>query len=259
MPNFRAYLTPRNLLLTALVLAAGIGIAVYRAPVDGDHALNAFMADTYGRYSKKLGYWPIHSDGDIYAHRLCAQEAVELDGAPHLFVAVCGFTPEGSSHAQAGQVDFYILKRLGNTLQTEHRLRDVDSGSFGQPGDVSVVRLGPAFYGFKLMDGAVGQGVLSTTTRLLIPGQEGLTEGFSIQTMVDNEGSGACKKGSRQCIQVNRTVTIDDSTSKDGAYPLQVAETGILEGRKVDRKFKVTFNPSQWQYQAPKGLVLDLD
>lgn len=259
MPNFRSYLTPRNLVLAALVLAAGVGLTVYRSSqVEGDRALNAFMADTYGRYSKKLGYWPVR-DGGIYAHRLCAQEAMELQGAPHLFVAVCGFTPEGSSHAQSGQVDFYVFKRLANTLQTEHSLRDVDSGTFGQPGDVSVVRLGPTFYGFKLMDGAVVQGVLSTTTRLLIPGQEGLTEGLSIQTMVDNEGAGHCKKGSRQCIQVNRTVSIDDSAAKDGAYPLLVAETGTLEGKKVDRKFKVTFNTSQWQYQAPKGLVLDLD
>ncbi len=259
MPNFRAYLTPRNLVLAAVLIAAAVGFFLYHNQEEGDRALNAFMADTYGRYSKKLGYWPNHRDGGIYAHRLCAQEPVELEGQPHLMVAVCGFTPDGASHAQAGQVDFYILKRLGNTLHMVHNLRDVDSGSFGQPGDASVVRLGPAFYGFKLMDGAVGQGVLSTTTRLLIPGQEGLTEGFSIQTMVDNEGSGACKKGSRQCIQVNRTLTIDDSSAKEGVYPILVAETGILEGRKVDRKFKVTFNPSQWQYQAPKGLVLDLD
>lgn len=109
------------------------------------------------------------------------------------------------------------------------------------------------------IDGWTGQDITLSTTTILLPSNSTIEEAISIRSHLDHGGTGRCDSNEAECSELTRSISFDTSAPNQGAFPLIVVESGIQDGKKVDRKFKVPFDRSHWHYRAPKGLVLDLE
>lgn len=239
-----------TLALAAATILAALGAAGYWLTTAPERAFAAFMADAYGAYDAKADRWSLPGDGAI-VHSICARKSVSIEGAEHILLAVCGATRETGSHGEQGSVDFYVLKAEGGRLAVAAELRDIASGGFGNPGSVATLQLGPAFHGFLLEEGWTGQGYTLGTTRLFIPSAKGIQEGLAIRSLEDETGTGKCDEPGQPCTNLTRTVTVGQGGDGKVAFPLVIRESGIVDGKPVDRQTTIPFDRKHWRYPAP--------
>ena len=240
---------------TILALAASatllaLGVAAYWLTTAPERAFAAFMADAYGSYDAKEDGWSQPGDAAV-VHSICARKSVRIESAEHILLAVCGATRETGSHGEQGSVDFYVLKADGGRLTIAAELLEVASGSFGTPGKVTPLQLGPAFHGFLLEEGWTGQGYTLGTTRLFIPSTQGIREGLTIRSLEDETGTGQCDEPSHPCTNLSRTVAVSQASDGKAVFPLVIHESGIADGKPVDRQTTIPFDRKRWRYPTP--------
>lgn len=238
------------LALAATTTLLALGATAYWLKTAPDRAFAAFMADAYGTYDAKEDRWSLPEDAYI-VHSLCARQSVSIEGIEHILLAVCGATRETGSHGEPGSVDFYVLKADSSRLTIAAKLLEVPSGSFGNPGKVTPLQLGPAFHGFLLEEGWTGQGYTLGTTRLFIPSAKGIQEGLTIRSLEDETGTGQCDEPGHACTNLSRTIAVGPAGDGKAVFPLIIHESGIADGRPVDRQTTIPFDRKRWRYPTP--------
>jgi hypothetical protein len=222
--------------------------------------LATMMADSYGSYDAGRKVWVRAGSRDnSRVYRICAQQEVDVRGENHVLLAVCGNTAEMDSHATSGTVDLYVLRGDRREFTVAAQTLGVESGSFGRTGSVSVMKLGPSFYGFAVEDGWAGQGYTLETLSLYAPRNDALKETLSIRIGTDNSGTGSCGDADNECNVVVRKVSADESAANESVYPLNVVQSGKYDGRDMDGTFRLAFDRKNWTYRAPKGLNLMIE
>lgn len=239
--------------LTTPLLLATVGGAAYYCFGQNDRLLE-FLTDTYGIYDADKKLWLNSEAGRQYS--ICAENAVDVQGEGHMLVAVCGASREMDSHATAGSIDLYVLKEDRRSFTVAAQADQIESGGFGQPGDVNVMQLGPSFYGFAISEGWSGQGLTLGTLRLFVPNGAVLQEALEMRSSLDNTGTRMCSEEHSGCRTLERKLTVDTSPGDGRVYPLIITQSGRSDGHNFSGRFKLTFDKKRRIYVAPKGLEL---
>lgn len=238
--------------LTALLLAALLAAFVWQ--MNRDDMLTTLMNETYGRYDAEKKTWQAAGEEKPWLiYSICAEREVDVHGEKHLMLAVCGEREEMDSHGTHGSVDFYVLKGDRRKFTIAAQATDIASGAYGQTGTVKVIKLGTAFHGFTITEGWSGQGISLETTSIYIPGNDTLKEALTIRTALNNAGTGACGDDQSQCYELQRELTVDQSTPGQNVYPIIVKQSG---NREAAGEFRLNFDRKRWRYIAPKNLDL---
>jgi hypothetical protein len=250
-----------GVVLLAAALAGAVAWWLLRPEPDLYADVKALLDTRYGDYDPEQKLWlaPADPEGDeagtTLAFKLCMENTVRAGDVEKVLVAVCGFMPEGGSHADSGRVDFFVLEKEFRGLRLLAQLEDTPSGTFGEPGEVSVVRLGREFFGFKIEDGWTGQGNVIQVARLFVPRDDTLQQALSVSVTLDNESAGACEGESMSaCTRLTRTIAIDDRLAEASIYPLVITEKGLLDGKERSGTYEIPFDKKRWGYVLPAVL-----
>ena len=232
------------------------------AQIEPAPLLPVFLAGVYGPRASLDEPWADAPDGQRKAgetieRSVCANERVEVAGAPHLLLAVCGVDPE-AGHASTGLIDFFVLKPRGAQWQVAASARDLGFGSSGQPGEVSVHRLGRNFHGFRVEGAWVGQGYVLGAQTLVVPKGNAMVEAGTVRSSISNEGALDCELD-RACdsrrIALSFDLQPDANDAAAKVYPLVVIEHGRECGSDVRREHRLAFDPATWHYLVPEALM----
>lgn len=249
--------TKQRQLFMIVVCAVVLGAAVFAAASSCDgHDLTAFMEERYGRLQPDQKHWKQSVDEPLYA--ICASKDIEVKGEPHHMLAVCGELPdELKSHAASGYVDMYVMKREFSGLVPVAELKDVDSGSFGTPGSVTVVRLGKNFYGFKEESGWSGQGVTNSYTTIYVPAGNTFHPALRFTSFADD--SGGCD-GTDNCprmTSIERSIEFVP-VKKSSIYVARITSRGYANGKPVSNVYTLHYITNKHEYLVPKNFKADI-
>ncbi len=235
---------PKTLLLCAIAfMLVGVGCP---ASAHDRHALNAFMADRYGEWNPAEKYWERGAKEPRYA--VCAAKDIEVDGEPRQMLAICGELPDArKSHAASGYVDLYVMKRTDTGLAPVAELTGIESGSFGAPGSVTVIRLGKDFYGFEEKSGWSGQGYTNGFTSIYVP--------FGDTFHLALRFSSAAEDSRETCIE--RSIEFIPSPNSP-TYVARITSSGRDQGKPVSRVYTLHYNPKKHEYIMPKDFKADI-
>ncbi len=160
-------------------------------------------------------------------------------------VAVCtSFADAG--HVTPGLVDLWLLldPRGEQAARVGASKRDIASGGFGTPGEVSFFAIGPARTAFALDSGYSSMG-WSTNVRTLYFAESNRFDALlSIGTALDNSGAcdpsedASCKKNS---ISVECNLRAEAEKGERGFYPLRIDVSGEHAGAAVKRSIAIPF------------------
>ncbi|MCD6061716.1 MAG: hypothetical protein K0S16_2027 [Moraxellaceae bacterium] len=243
-----------------VVVAIGLLAWVFR-PRPGYYAdIPALMVERYGRYDAEQKVWGVPETGRFHpgdvVFTICARETVRSGATEKILLAACGRLPESPSHADAGRVDFFVLEKEGEELHLLALSEYNDSGSFGEPGRVAIIRLGKAFWGFRVDDGWTGQGYVLNATRIFVPSRHGIEEALALRTGIDNSGSMACDEEPAACTSLERKLVVFDGQPGAMTWPLVVTESGYRDGKNVYAVYEIDFDKRTWTYVYPESIGL---
>jgi hypothetical protein len=136
--------------------------------------------------------------------------------------------------------------------------RDQGFGSDGQPGTVTLVRLGRERGGFVVEETWVGQGFVFGTRSILEFRDGALRTLATVRSGISNTGAMDCVDAS-DCsdagFELEFAQSLDDSAPAADAYPLLVHETGHECGAAVDRRHRLEFDAASARYPVPGTLM----
>lgn len=193
--------------------------------------------------------------GDTAPQRVaapCAMRDVPLGGELHRLVAVCTRASEGRRDATPGRIDLYLLRQEGDDWQTAAQQLGIESGSSGQPGDVSVLQLAPGVYAFQIDETAVSQGYLLGSTRLYVPVDGRFQVALDLTSSVKNSGTHDCATSTPPaCTDLSRRLEV---LAREGGAPgLRVTSLGSHRGRPVSTKHLLPYDTRRHHYRLPAG------
>jgi hypothetical protein len=161
-------------------------------------------------------------------------------------------------HASPGLIDFHLLEPTSEGFQPTAVARDQGFGSDGQPGTVTLVRLGRERGGFVVEESWVGQGFVFGTRSILEFRDGALRTLAAVRSGIANAGALDCTD-TADCadasFELEFTQTLDDSAPAADAYPLLVHETGHECGAVVDRRHRLEFDVDSARYPVPDALM----
>ena len=167
------------------------------------------------------------------------------DGYGSRMVAVCtSFADAG--HVTPGLVDLWLLldARGDQAARIGASKRDIASGGFGAPGEVSFFAIGPARTAFALDSGYSSMG-WSTNVRTLYFAESNRFDALlSIGTALDNSGAcdaaedASCKKHS---ISLECSLVADTGKVERGLYAMRIAVNGKRGGKPIKRSIAIPF------------------
>ncbi|PCE24314.1 topoisomerase IV [Burkholderia ubonensis] len=227
-----------------------------------DRLLQGFIRDTYVKWrADRNGWQPVDGD-NIYEP--CASLRVTTSDGPRYLLAMCGATaasvqngtPRMGSQGDSGSVDLYVLKpvRGGKSLAPVMKKTGIDSGNYGEPGTVSIQRLGPHLFGFVLNDGVTLQGYSVSMRSIWLPRDNAFVLAAPrINEALDNSASNDCATAKAHCEE-RRFAIAPDTSGSDEVYPLTVTETGWRGNREIHARYTVKFDGARGRYVVPKAL-----
>lgn len=222
-----------------------------------ERQLQDFLSATYGATASLVASWASHDDHErLLQRQVCANQAVDVRGQAHRLLAVCA-TVNDAGHAESGLIDFFVLRHEAQGWQVAASQRDGAFGSFGRPGDVSTLRLGHDFYGFRVDQSWVGQGYLIGTQSIVVPRGERLAVAAAVRSSLDNEGAIDCDDEPRceaRKLDLRFDLRVDQAAPEAKVYPLLVREHGRDCGRTLERSYRLDFDPATGQYAVPEAL-----
>lgn len=221
------------------------------------HDLNDFMKDRYGGWNPDKKHWGKSAAEPHYV--VCASKDIKIKGEPHHMLAVCGELPdENKSHAASGYVDIYVMKRNFSGLVPVAELTKIESGSFGTPGNVTVVRLGKDFYGFKEDSGWSGQGYTNGYSTIYVPVGNTFHAALRFSSIADD--SGVCDETDEGCTpRTSIERSIEFVPGKDSnIYVARITSSGNAKGKPVSNVYTLHYLPKKHEYLAPKDFKADI-
>ncbi|MGU7775419.1 topoisomerase IV [Burkholderia sp. MR1-5-21] len=263
MPSTYRYIS-RALAIAACGLFAAL--PARSAPASGaaptDRLLQAFIRDNYGAWRADRKGW--QQDQDDFIYQSCGSLRVATPDGSRYLLAMCGETVESvqngtpgmDSDATPGTIDLYVLKPVqdGKGLEPVLKKTDIASGKRGEPGRVSIERLGPHLFGFVIGDGVMLQGYLQSMRAIWLPhGNALVLAAPRINDALDNTGSDECENAKARC-EVRNFKIVPDTTGTDDVYPLIVTETGTRGNKDIDARYVVRFDVARGRYIVPKAL-----
>lgn len=226
-------------------------------------ALHTFLRQHYGEPDATGSGWR-GLGGDAEGGRLwqvCAERV--LPDPRQRLLAVCGRQAGGGAHAEAGSVDLYLLQQHGSDRRTRQagddwhvltRLADLPSGSFGSPGEVRVVQLGPSWYGFAVLDRYQGNGQVVASLHLYAPTHAGMAEVLALNTGYDNAGLHACRpQPTAACRDVQRHWQFE-AVPDQPAFVLRIDEQWLGNQTRRQLRHRLAFDAGSGRYRLPSTL-----
>jgi hypothetical protein len=224
--------------------------------------LAAFLRKRYGATARLSGTWTgrwQNEDAEQRAvsWRLCAEQPVVGGDDWQQLLAVCG-TLEGAAHPDPGVIDFYVLRDAGDHFEPAATLNGATFGSMGDPGKVTILRLGSDFYGFRIEHAWAGQGYLLASQDLVVPSPHGLVDAGSLRSHIDNRSALDCAADDAACqaqaFDIDFELRVDDSNPSTRIWPLLVTERGDSCGQPLQREHRFSLDTQTWKYRFTEAL-----
>ncbi|MGH8028995.1 MAG: hypothetical protein ACREO3_03570 [Arenimonas sp.] len=245
--------------------AYGLAIALLAACSRGeptpkgneDAPIGPYLVGIYGPTATPKGTWTDGADDARMERSVCAFGPMAGDTLGRRLLAVCA-TPLDAGHATPGLIDFHELKPAPDGWHPVEIARDQEFGNDGNPGTVSLVRLGRNRGGFVVEETWIGQGFVLGSRSLLEFRGGTLATLATLRTDLDNQGTldcddaGACN-GDLVSLQFDQH--LDASEIDADAYPLRVHEHGTECGQAVDRQHRFAFEAGTGRYSIPPALM----
>lgn len=208
----------RSIALLVVTLTARTVLATPRQQASSLNAdLGSAMTLLYGNYDKdsKTSLWddPVipasmkDSTGTLESHQpaivhiLLNQDFFESGKHKHLLLTWAG--PEDQTqviHPSKALIGGAVFLDEGNTWRLEAQNKTIVwDGSFGQPNQASLVRIGPYRYGIRLEDGFYINGEDNRSAHILIAWNATIVNALSLETVADNLGSMCGEPGHGSC------------------------------------------------------------
>ncbi|RQR35216.1 topoisomerase IV [Burkholderia sp. Bp9142] len=259
--RFAATLAALSALAVFTALAA-VSPAHAAEPTHPDRQLQSFIRDTYGKWRADRKGW--QSDAGDFVYAPCGSLRVATADGPRTLLAMCGETedavqngmPGMDSDATSGAIDLYVLRpsQDGTTLEAALKKTGIASGGRGEPGTVSIQRLGPHLFGFVIGDSDSRQGYTQSIRSIWLPYGDALVLAAArIDEALDNAESTECANDPARCEE-RRFAIAPDARAGDGVYPLIVTETGKRGDRAIHARHTVKFDAARGRYIVPKAV-----
>lgn len=237
--------------------------------------VSSFLRSAYGDAAKADGEWTAQpadkrlaeqsADGEpapaqAAGRKVCAQQVVQLDGQPHLLLAVCG-SPADFGHPTSGINDFFLLQPRGDSLVATAQAHTQEFGSMGTPGQVSIKQLGAQLYGFLVTGGFTNMGMTTSSTTVLLPKGDTFVQAATFNDHQDNamaeqcEDLSGCKSPSY--FNIEYPLSIDSANPGAAAYPLQISAVGTACGKPAQGQYTLTLDPATMTYAVPAALTTE--
>lgn len=251
------------------------------SPSERASRLQAWRTATYGKDASADQAWR-DRDNNRPLHRYqCLDEAVEIAGIQHSLLAVCANRDDAAAD-ETGLLDLWLLRADANGgLQTVDGRRGITLGSGGVVGELSLVALGPDIPGVAIQAGvgdanqamqgetvlvAVHQDQLRQVARFAshydnqaqlqcedapdadAPGQDNATDDSERAAPATAVAGADCEAGLRQ---LRTTWQADNSSQRDGFWPLLLAHSGVACGSAVMRNLRLDYDPGLRHYSSP--------
>lgn len=236
----------RIVALLAIVFAASCGReqSAPPPPFDAKAALASYLGGIYGAEAARGQAWTDGADDARVQRSVCAFGTTAGETRGRYLLAVCGEVLAGG-HAMPGLIDFHVLEPTPSGFHPIELARDQGFGSDGQPGTVSLARLGRERGGFVVEEAWVGQGTVLGTRSV----HE--FRGGTVQPLATLRSELANGDG----LDVTFAMSFDAAEPDADAYPLLVHETGRDCGTAVDRRHRIAFDAGTGRYPVPATLM----
>lgn len=245
----------RNLLVIFAVVALPAAGILVLSQMHNRQDLNAFMKERYGKFDPKNKYWV--KDSEDLNYMVCASQDIEINGEPHSMIAVCGEVPDDlKSHAACGYVDLYVMKHSFTGMTPVAELLGIESGSFGIPGNVLVVRLGKQFYGFAEEGGYTGQGYTNGYMTIYVPVGRSFHKALRFSTAADDSGA-YHEDDQENHTSLERNIEFIPRRGSN-VYAARITSSGYYDGEKISTVHILTFNLKKHEYRLPKDFDADV-
>jgi hypothetical protein len=223
-------------------------------PVADEKAhLRSFLEATYGPQARGIT-WPVDGRTDLQ-RRVCAQGRSVVASEERVLLAVC---TEGvdAGHGESGLVDFFVLVPDAAAWRIAAQLREVETGSWGSAGTVTISRIGRDRPAFLLEDGWAGQGYLFETRSLYAVVGGTLRDVAMLRGSLSNEGACPDEDGCPDtAFGVEFDLSIDAGDPAAEAYDLLVHEHGSACGETLNLRHRITFDAAAGRYDVPGSLL----
>jgi hypothetical protein len=172
---------------------------------------------------------------------ICADSGRDTYG-PRMIAVCTSFADAG--HVTPGLVDLWLLldPRGEQAARIGASKRDIASGGFGTPGEVSFFAIGPARTAFALDSGYSNMGWSTNVRTLYFAESDRFDTVLSYGAALDNSGScdpnedASCKKNS---ISVECSLRADTDKAERGFYPLRIDVSGERGGNPIKRSIAI--------------------
>ncbi|HNY29561.1 MAG TPA: hypothetical protein PKO15_01620 [Fibrobacteria bacterium] len=187
---------------------------------------------------------------------VCLRKTVRAGVSSQTWVAVCGNVLE-APHAQTGWVDLLVFSDSAGSDRLVGQVKGLESGSFGVPGEVSLVRIGAHRHAFALSSSYMGMGSMIETVDWYGWESPRLRPILSTRLQVSNEGEIPCEEDSLECRWEHRRLVVDSSDPRAGYFPIVVEDSARSDGAFLVAGAKVAFQEDSARYPLPEPLVPD--
>jgi hypothetical protein len=211
------------------------------APTAKRPALDSWLRSVYGSQARWSGHWDnlqqnaeAENDAEVLAvdRSLCADSGPRPDNLR--YIAVCSEVGD-PGHVTSGLTDLWILDTHTARPRAIASSRDIQSGSWGAPGDVRLIAIGPETLAFIIEGGMSNMGTTVEKTMLYAQSSADTIENaLEFTSVYDNGGfcdadeDLECRKRS---IAMNCTLTVDKPRSAaPGRYSLSIRSEGQRGG-----------------------------
>lgn len=188
--------------------------------------------------------------GDDGERRICALGAPDAEGRRP--VAVCTAYSD-AGHPEPGTVDLWLLapKADGGVAVTA-RLRDIGTGSMGNPGSVDLLAIGPGRQAFLLGSPYSGMGWTSDDLSLHVARDGTFVQVLALRGHVSNGGAcdpevdgDACR---RAAVDLDCRIVPDiERPPRHGHFDLRVDVSGRRAGRAVRHSLRLPWRDGAYR------------
>lgn len=194
------------------------------------------------------------SDGLEAKLKVCLRQASTEKGAHRTWVGVCTELVD-ASHAQPGLIDLLVFADSQGVSRVVAETTGLESGSFGEPGEVELVEVGPRLRAFALSSSFTGMGSIIETLDWYVQEGSRMRGILSSQLYASNEGMSPCDDDSLACRWEGRKLEIDSSSVRSGHFSLVVWDTARKDGQFPTSRSRVDFDADSGRYVLPAPLI----
>lgn len=226
----------------------------------------AVMTSFYGQYDNKLKCWVGRNDtNSAYCMKPLKLDVIDTNDGKAAYISIGGqaLGKDGEVNYSGadgqGAIGLIVMSQQGKRLVTSAtNSLYASAGTFGRivsgPRDdnVSLRKIGHDNWAWFIQTGLFysGNGAFSHTIE--VPIGDKVIQVGQIPSSMFQEESGPCKP---HCANLEADLLIDSHDGAKQFSPIIVQIYDKNSGTKTDRTFRVPFNDSKLQYEAPDALI----